>query len=314
MANLLIALVLIIFGAAALAGKFGPRTPRMAGLALWLAAAVAILAGSVVIVPAGHVGVPVLFGSVREDSLPEGLHLINPLLEVTEMSVRTEIYTMSAVGREGQISGDDSIVVLSSDGLQMPLDISVVYRLISTDAPWVYQNIGEDFESKIIRPAARTSIRETASSFTAQEAYSAKRQELAKTTQDRLIERLRSLLGERGGFTGKGFEIQQVMLRNVSLPQRVRAAIEDKLAAEQEAQRMEFVLAKEEKEAKRKEIEAGGISEFQNIVSQGISDKLLQWKGIEATMEISRSPNAKVVIIGSGEGGLPVILNMPSAQ
>jgi len=308
MLNMAIGVLLAIVGLAVLVMRI---RPRIIGPALLAAAAIAALSGAVVIIPAGHVGVPVLFGKVRGYSISEGLHLVNPLLEVVKMSVRTEVYTMSVATREGQRLGDDSIVVLSADGMEMPLDITVAYRLIGRDAPLVFRNIGERFEEKIIRPAARTAIREAASRLTALEAYSTKREELAKVAQGLLVERIRSLLGQHEGFAGEGFEIQEVMLRNVALPARVRAAIEEKLAAEQDAQRMQFVLAKEEKEAERKGIEASGIAEFQKVVSEGISDKLLQWKGIEATMEIAKSPNAKVVIIGSGEGGLPVILNTP---
>ncbi|MCD4825441.1 MAG: prohibitin family protein, partial [Phycisphaerae bacterium] len=195
------------------------------------------------------------------------------------------------------------------DGLRMPLDISIAYRLVADDAPSLYRNLGVNYIAKVIRPASRTAIREAASQFTAQEAYATKRGEVALQTQAGLERRIKAMLSEYEGIKGTGFIIQQVMLRNVSLPNRLRQAIEQKLAAEQEAQQMEFVLAKEKKEAERKAIEAKGIKEFQQIVSEGISDKLLRWKGIEATMEISKSPNAKVVIIGSGKDGLPIILN-----
>jgi regulator of protease activity HflC (stomatin/prohibitin superfamily) len=285
------------------------NVPKALPYGLLALAVVLLIASTIVIIPAGHVGVPVLFGKVQNRHLPEGLHMINPLLSVVKMSVRTQVYTMSVVSREGQRTGDDSISVLSKDGMRMPLDITVAYRLVAEDAASVYRTLGEDYAEKVIRPAARTAIREGASQFTAQEAYSTKRAELAAQTQEGLVKRLQSLMAEQEGFTGKGFAIQQVMLRNVELPQRVRQAIEEKLSAEQDAQRMEFVLAKEKKEAERKKIEAEGISEFQKIVSEGISEQLLRWKGIEATMEIARSPNAKVVIVGGGKDGLPVILN-----
>lgn len=276
---------------------------------LLVVAVVLIISSTIVIIPAGHVGVPVLFGKVQKSYLTEGLHFINPLLNVVKMSVRTQVYTMSVVSREGQRSGDDSITVLSKDGLRMPLDITVAYRLVASDAPNVYRTLGEHYAENIIRPAARTAIREAASQFTAQEAYATKRGELADNTQQGLIDRIAKLMAEQVNFAGKGFVIQQVMLRNVSLPSRVRGAIEEKLAMEQDAQRMEFVLAKEHKEAERKGIEAKGIAEFQKVVSQGISEQLLKWKGIEATLKIAESNNAKVVIIGGGKDGLPIILN-----
>lgn len=191
----------------------------------------------------------------------------------------------------------------------MPLDITVQYRLLASDAPAVYRTLGLDYVEKVIRPAARTSIREAASQFAAQEAYSTRRSELQAAAQDSLARSISGLMAKQEGFSGDGFVIQQLLLRSVTLPKRLQVAIEDKLSAEQDAQRMEFVLAKEIKEAERKKIEAAGIAEFQKIVTTGISELLLKWKGIEATMEIAKSPNAKVVIIG-GKNGLPIILNV----
>ena len=284
--------------------------PKALPPAVLVVAVLVLLASTIVIIPAGHVGVPVLFGKVQYRDLPEGLHVINPLLNVVKMSVRTQVYTMSIVSREGLKSGDDSITVLSKDGLRMPLDISVAYRLISSDAPSVYRTLGEDYAEKIIRPAARTAIREAASQFTAQEAYSTKRAELADQTQEGLVERIKALMAKQENFKGKGFVIQQVMLRNVSLPDRLRRAIEEKLSMEQDAQRMEFVLAKAHKQAEQRKIDAEGKSEANRILNASLTDKILQQRGIEATMKIAESNNAKVVIIGGGKDGLPIILNV----
>ncbi len=306
MESLVFGVMLVIVGVILL---FQRKVPKFVSTLIFIGAGIAVISSTIAIIPAGHVGVPVLFGKVQDRSLPEGLHVINPLLNVVKMSVRTEVYTMSMMSGEGQKQGDDSITVLSKDGLRMPLDISIAYRLVADDAPSLYRNLGVNYIAKVIRPASRTAIREAASQFTAQEAYATKRGEVALQTQAGLERRIKAMLSEYEGIKGTGFIIQQVMLRNVSLPNRLRQAIEQKLAAEQEAQQMEFVLAKEKKEAERKAIEAKGIKEFQQIVSEGISDKLLRWKGIEATMEISKSPNAKVVIIGSGKDGLPIILN-----
>ncbi|MHC4563735.1 MAG: prohibitin family protein [Planctomycetota bacterium] len=288
-----------------------PEVPKVAAVLLFVAAPIAAIGSAIAIVPAGHVGVPVLFGKVQGRALPEGLNIVVPFVKVHQMSVRIQMYTMSIAAREGQRMGDDSITVLTADGLQMPLDISVAYHLEKKDAPWMFRHIGPDYEDTIIRSAARTAIREAASQFTAQEAYSSKREALAAKADELLRARVDVMLQKEGQQErkGAGIVIQQVLLRNLSLPQRVRTAIEEKLAAEQEVQRMEFVKAKEQKEAERKEIEAQGIAKFQKIVAEGISDPLLRWRGIEATKELAQSPNAKVVIIGSGEGGLPIILN-----
>lgn len=286
--------------------------PRLKSLSSVLAAAglVLIAVSSFTIIPAGHVGVQVLFGRVKPEPLTEGMQLINPFVDVQQMSVRTETYTMSAVAGEGQVRGDDSIQALSADGLSMPLDITVVFRLVGSDAPRVYRDIGADFVEKIIRPSSRTAVREAIAGFTAQEAYSTKREELPAKMQELLIQRVKSLLEQRDTFKGAtGVVVEQVMLRNIQLPVKVKNAIEAKLEAAQQSEQMQFVLEKERQEAERKRIEAKGVSDFQTIVSQSINVNLLQWKGIEATETLAKSPNAKIVVIGAGKNGLPVILN-----
>lgn len=268
------------------------------------------LSSSITIIPAGHVGVQVLFGRVKAEALTEGIQVINPFVVVQEMSVRTETYTMSATANEGQVRGDDAIQVLSSDGLLMPLDVTIVYRLVGSDAPRVYRDIGADFVEKIIRPSARTAVREAIAGFTAQEAYSTKREALPLKMQELLIARVKALLEQRDTFKGAtGVVVEQVMLRKIQLPDKVKNAIEAKLEAAQQSEQMQFVLEKERQEADRKRIEAKGVSDFQVIVSQSINANLLQWKGIEATEALAKSPNAKIVVIGSGKNGLPVILN-----
>ena len=272
----------------------------------------AIGAGAVsvlTVVPAGHVGVPVIFGRVQDRALREGLNFVNPFAVVHRLTVRTETYTMSAVHDEGQVKGDDSIRVLSADGLMMPLDVTVAYRVIGVDAPWLYQVIGPDYVDKIVRPAARTAVREAVAGFTAQESYSTRREELAQRTTELLTARLADILAHHEGIDGRrAFVIDQVMVRNLQLPDKVKDAIEEKLSAEQHALRMRFVLEKERQEAERKRIEAQGIADFQQIVSAGISDPLLAWKGIEATEQLAHSPNTKVVIIGNPKNGMPLIL------
>jgi regulator of protease activity HflC (stomatin/prohibitin superfamily) len=283
----------------------------LASSVLLVVALLALVSASVVVIPAGHVGVQVLFGRVQPIALTEGMQLINPLVDVVKMSVRTETYTMSATGAEGAVQGDDSIQALSADGLLMPLDITIAYRLVGGDAPLVYRNIGADYVDKIIRPASRTAVREAIAGFTAQEAYSTRREALPQKMHDLLTERMGALLKQREDFKGAtGFIVDQVMLRKIQLPDKVKNAIEAKLEAAQQSEQMQFVLAKEQQEAERKRIEAKGVSDFQTIVSQSINANLLQWKGIEATETLAKSQNAKVVVIGAGRNGLPVILNM----
>ena len=268
-----------------------------------------VLLSCIVIVQAGHVGVAVVFGSVQPSYLSEGIGLINPFAIVKQMSIRTETYTMSSVHNEGQVAGDDSIQALSSDGLLMPLDVTIAYRLVSSDAPRVFRNIGEDYVDKIIRPSSRTAVREAIAGYTAQEAYSNKREELSQAMHDGLVAKMKQLLSQRTEFSSAtGFIVDQIMIRNLQLPKVVKDAIEEKLAAEQASLKMKFVLQKEQQEAERKRVEASGIRDFQKTVAEGISSQLLEWKGIEATERLAASPNAKVVIVG-GKNGLPVILN-----
>jgi len=287
----------------------GLRGLALTSSGLFALAVIVLLLSAVTIIPAGHVGVQVLFGRVKPAALTEGIQIINPFVDVQTMSVRTETYTMSATAAEGQVRGDDSIQALSSDGLLMPLDITIAFRLVGSDAPRVYRDIGADYVDKIIRPASRTAVREAIAGFTAQEAYSTRREALPQKMHDLLTARVKSLLEQRESFRGAtGFIVDQVMLRNIQLPDKVKNAIEAKLEAAQQAEQMQFVLDKERQEAERKRIEAKGVSDFQTIVSQSINANLLEWKGIEATENLSKSQNAKIVIIGSGKNGLPVIL------
>lgn len=274
-----------------------------------IASLAALVLSFIAMVPAGHVGVPIVFGKVQPGYLSEGLSLVNPFAKVERMSARTETYTMSAVFNEGQVAGDDAIQALSADGLLMPLDITVAYRLVGADAPWLYRSIGPDYVDKVIRPAARTAVREAIAGFTAQESYSTRREQLAQRMDELLTERLRRLLSQHEDFNNRSaFVIEQVMIRNVQLPPKVKEAIEEKLSAEQQALRMQFVLQKERQEAERKRIEGQGIADFQKIVAQGISDQLLAWKGIEATQQLAHSTNTKIVIIGNPKNGMPLII------
>jgi regulator of protease activity HflC (stomatin/prohibitin superfamily) len=283
--------------------------PGFVAPAIGFVAVVLGLFNFVAVVPAGHVGVPVVFGHVQDRALPEGLNIVNPFADVQTTTVRTETYTMSSVRDEGPVKGDDSIVALSADGLMMPLDVTIAYRVVGSDAPWLFRHIGPDYLDKIVRPAARTAVREAIAGFTSQESYSTRREELAQSMHTLLTARIRDLLTQtEDSANRRGFIIEQVMIRNVQLPPKVKNAIEEKLEAEQQALRMRFILEKERQEAERKRIEAQGISDFQKIVSSGISNQLLEWKGIEATEQLAHAPNSKIVIIGNPKNGMPLII------
>jgi regulator of protease activity HflC (stomatin/prohibitin superfamily) len=256
-----------------------------------------LLLSSFKIIEPGKVGVQALFGKVEDNVLESGLHIINPMVEVTTFNIQTQNYTMSAKSNEGPVEGDDAIRVLSSDGLEVTIDLSVLYKVNPLKAPYILQNIGESYEDKIVRPITRTAIRDNAVNYQAVDLYSVKRQEfqfkINKTITD--------------NFAKNGLEVQQILVRNITLPASVRASIESKIQAEQDAQKMQFVLQKERQEADRKRVEAQGIADYQKILSTGLSDKQLQYEAIKAQKEIALSPNTKVIIIG-GKGN-PIMLS-----
>jgi regulator of protease activity HflC (stomatin/prohibitin superfamily) len=307
--GLVLILVSFVLGLVpALRGSVSSLGARLRAILMFLVGVALMVSSGFTQIGVGQVGVASLFGSVDQTALEPGLHLINPLKSVVQLSTRTE--TFSAHAGEDQTAGN-SIDAVSADGMRMPLDTTVLYRLVQSDAPWVYEHLGEDYGEKVIVPAVRTAVREALSRFTAQEAYGPKRDELTAMMNDNMRKHVRALLDDYQ-FKGQAVVIQQVLLRNIGIPEQVRDAIEKKLSAEQQSLAMRFVLEKETQEAERKRIEGRGIADFQKIVTEGISDKLLAWKGIEATLEVSKSHNAKVVIIGNGKNGLPIIFDSPS--
>ncbi|QNN45004.1 prohibitin family protein [Pedobacter roseus] len=248
------------------------------------------------VIPAGQVGVKTLYGKVDNDVLFSGLNIVNPLVEVTTFDVKTQNYTMSAVHDEGNKAGDDAIRILTSDGLEVTIDLSVLFSVTPKDAPRILKEIGDDYLDKIVRPIARTAIRDNAVSYEAVALYSTKRQEF----QSKIFSAIDQ------SFAKRGLKLEQLLVRNVTLPESVRKAIESKINAEQDAQKMQFVLQKEKQLAERKRIEAQGIADYQRILSTGLSDKQLQYESILAQKDIALSPNTKIIIMGNGKN--PVIL------
>jgi prohibitin 1 len=256
-------------------------TASLAGIALLVS-----LSQGITQIPAGHVGVIDFFGRVSEGTLKSGVNLVNPMARVIKMSVQTKEMR-------------EQMQVLSKEGLSIALEISVLYRLDADSAANVYKTVaGGNFEEIILVPQFRSISRAATASFQASALYSLEREQLAIQIQQELAK----VVGARGVI------IEATPLRGVGLPPQLTEAIEQKQKADQESQRMEFILTKEKQEAERKRIEAQGIADFQRIVAAGISEQLLRWKGIEATLKISESSNSKVVIIGSGKDGLPIIL------
>jgi regulator of protease activity HflC (stomatin/prohibitin superfamily) len=190
--------------------------------------------------------------------------------------------------------------VLSREGLTIGLEISALYRLDPDSAARVYKTVaGGDYETIILIPQFRSISRAVTASFQASALYSTERERLGVAIQEELAKTV----------SPRGVIIEATPLRNVALPTQLTEAIEQKQRADQESQRMEFILTKEKQEADRKRIEAKGIADFQTIVAAGISEQLLRWKGIEATEKLANSQNTKVIIVGAGKDGLPIILD-----
>lgn len=248
-------------------------------------------------ITAGTVGVQSLFGKIQGKVLTEGLTVVNPIMSIIKFDVKTQNYTMSAIHDEGDQAGDDAIRVLSSDGLEVVIDLTVLFRVTSDKAPTILRTIGEDYTNVVVRPIVRTKIRDLAANYEAVALYSSKREEF----QQRLFTAVEK------EFTKRGFSLEQVLIRNLNLPQSVKAAIESKINAEQESQKMRFVLDKERQEADRKRVEAQGISDYQRILTSTLSDKLLQYEKIQAQKELAGSPNAKIIIMDSKSS--PMILS-----
>ena len=243
----------------------------------------------------GYVGVQKLFGKVNNTILESGLNVINPLVEVVTFDIRTQNYTMSGVQDEGNKMGDDAIRVLSADGLEVVIDLTVLFKVIDREAPRILQEIGTDYRNTIVRPICRTKIRDNAVYYDAVALYSTKRDEF----QARIFKTIEE------DFKNRGLVLEQLLVRNITLPESVKAAIESKINAEQEAQKMTFVLQKEKQEAERKRVEAQGIADYQKILSTGLSDKQLQYEMIKA---IATSPNAKLIIMDSKKSS-PIIID-----
>ncbi|KAB2837366.1 MAG: prohibitin family protein [Melioribacteraceae bacterium] len=237
------------------------------------------------VVPAGTVGVVDFLGNVSDNTLKAGVNLVNPMANVEKFSIKTQEFK-------------EMMNVPSQEGLTVQLEISLLFKLDPEKANEIYKTVGPAYDEVILKPQFRSVVRGVTAKYEAKALYTASREKLAGAIMDELSK----LVGPRGIL------IEAAAMRQIVLPAGLTQSIEEKLQAEQESQRMTFILKKEEQEAERKRIEAKGIRDFQAIVSEGINNQLLKWKGIEATEKLANSPNSKIVVIGSGKDGLPIIL------
>ncbi len=237
------------------------------------------------VIPAGHVGVIDFFGNVSDQTLKPGVNFVNPLANVIKFDARTQELK-------------ETMNVPSKEGLSVELEISLLYSLSFENANKIYKTVGEDYVDKILIPQFRSVVRGVTAKYEARALYTAEREQLSREMETELAKLVQP----------RGITLEAAPLRQIILPPGLTNSIEEKLKSEQESQRMQFILQRETQEAERKRIEAKGIADFQDIVSKGISDQLLKWKGIEATEKLAGSNNTKIVVIGSGKDGLPLIL------
>jgi len=264
--------------------RFNKSESTFAFIGLIVAVIIAVMQ-FLTIIPAGHVGVVDFLGNVSDNTLKPGINLVNPMATVVKFDARTQELK-------------ETMNVPSKEGLTVTLEISLLYSLSFEYANRIYKTVGENYVETILVPQFRSVVRGVTANYDAKALYTAERETLASRIETELSKLVKS----------RGITLEAAALRQITLPPGLTASIEEKLKADQESQRMQFVLLKESQEAERKRIEAKGIADFQDIVSKGISEQVLKWKGIEATEKLAASPNTKVVIIGSGKEGLPIIL------
>lgn len=224
-------------------------------------------------------------GTVTDRFFDEGFHVKAPWNTIYEYDVRVNEVL-------------EEMEVLSKNGLTIRVEVSIWYRPEVQRLGMLHKEIGQNYRDKIIIPEVRSSVRKIIGKYDPEELYSTKREAI----QQDIYEETKANIEKRYLI------VENILIRSVVLPETIKMAIENKLKQEQESKEYEFRLEKERKEAERKRIEAQGIKDFQDIVSEGISDRLLKWKGIESTLELAKSQNTKIVVIGNSKDGLPLIL------
>lgn len=244
-----------------------------------------LVLGSCTVIREGEVGVKRTLGTYKEKPFTNGLKWFNPLTtSIVKVSTQTENLEVG-------------LTIPSKEGLNIQSEVSILYNVIPTDAPGILRTIGPEYERNIILPVFRSAVADVSARFFAKDMHTGERgkiEEEIRSQMDKLLQ-------------GKGLEVEAVLLKSIQMPPSLARAIEEKLEAEQNAQRMEFILLQEKREAERKRIQAEGVRDAQNIISQGLDPMLLQFKAIEAFMELSKSNNAKVIITDGK--GIPMMIN-----
>ena len=261
--------------------------------------AVVLITGSIsAMVAKGRIGVVDVLGAVRtENVLREGFHFVAPWESVTQKTIQLV---------KVEQTGEKSITALAANVLEITIDVVALIRMRPEHGWCVVQRLQNGEWTPLVIAVLRTVVREAAARHDTEALVTSARGAFRDDVQQTLEARVRTML--RGAeCPDNTLTIESVGIRKITLPDLVREAVEKRNAAQQNVERMTHVLASEHKEAQRKEIEAGGIAKFEAIVAGGISENLLRWKGIDATKELAGSTNAKIIVIGGGSSGLPVI-------
>ncbi len=250
----------------------------------WILALVAFGLQSCVVIREGEVGVKRTLGKYKDVPYTSGLKAYNPLVsQVIKISTQTE-------NLEVKLS------IPSKEGLNIVSEVSILYHIKPEASPQILRTIGTTYERNIILPVFRSSVSDVSARFFAKDMHTKERGTIEKAIKEQMMVYLEE----------KGIEVEAVLLKSIKLPESLANAIEQKLEAEQEAQRMEFVLQRAQKEAERQKIEAMGVRDAQKIIAEGLSQEILQFKSIEAFLELAKSPNTKVII---SDGDMPMMLD-----
>lgn len=239
---------------------------------------------SCVVVRQDEVAVKRKIGKLVGDPVSEGSRLYNPLF------AKYIIIPIRNVNKKIDLD------IPSKEGLTIRSEMSILYRVDPKGVKRLLREVGENYEEDLIAPVFRSALADISAKFMAKDMHTGERAEIENAVQELMEETL----------SDKGIIIERVLMKRIVLPATLTAAIEEKLAAEQDAQRMEFILQRERQEAERKKIEASGIAESQKILSQGLSEQVLQFQMIEAFNKLSNSPNSKVIITN---GKMPLLLD-----
>jgi len=238
---------------------------------------------SCVTIREGEVGVKSKLGTFSEKPIYNGVKMYNPLT--------TRVFRISTQTENLEVG----LNIPSKEGLTIGSEVSILYNISGKNAPELLRNIGLDYESNVILPVFRSAVSDVSSRFFAKDMHTGERATIEAAIREQMMDLM----------DGKGIEVEAVLLKSIQLPRSLANAIEAKLEAEQQAQQMEFVLQQAEREAEQKRVEAAGIRDAQLIIAEGLDNKILQFKSIEAFQELAKSPNAKIIIT---DGDLPMIM------